>query len=125
MTRTRPSSPFDTSDARCKFPVFGATCDAALTKSGRTASDIARECKISPEMMRAYRRGFAYPMDSTLAKLEAALGVTLSDKPRTGIMVRDVDLATLDAIAALATGAAQVSRDGDQYVFTVRVPAAA
>lgn len=76
----RQFEPFDPNHPRVATPehaAFGKHFDSVFATSGMTATALARRVKVSPEMIRGYRRGFNIPAPSTLQKLETALGVNL------------------------------------------------
>lgn len=62
-------------DLRCIYPNEGRRFETLM--AGRDAPTIARAVGISPEIVRAYRRGHAKPSPVTKAKLEQFFGATL------------------------------------------------
>ena len=70
----RDEIPFDPGHPRCKFPEFGALFSSVLEETGQRCNDVAASIKVSTEIVRGYRRGFARPSPFTMTKLEKHFG---------------------------------------------------
>jgi ribosome-binding protein aMBF1 (putative translation factor) len=95
----RPLEPFDPLHHRCVWPTFGRECAEAFDASPLTISDIAREMKVSHEVVRGYRRGFARPTTTNAIALERLLKVQFTlDEPKND---KEVSAAAREHVAAL------------------------
>lgn len=128
----RQFEPFDPNHPRVASPehaAFGKIFDAAFAASGMTATALARKVKVSPEMIRGYRRGFNIPAPSTREKLETALGVDLSPAAY-GVTPSPVQTQAKPTVGgslnslrdALANGNYFLADEDNEIVITIRVP---
>jgi transcriptional regulator with XRE-family HTH domain len=103
----RSHLPFDPQHPRCINPGFGQKMDRLMTDRNVDAVTVAKAIGVSPEIVRGYRRGFSYPSPPTMNKLETYF---------------DTDLHPEVVSIASFKSNVLVTQDGDDMVFSFRVP---
>jgi ribosome-binding protein aMBF1 (putative translation factor) len=97
--------PFDSTDRRCIFPVFGKQTDTAMKAKAFTNTALAAKLGIDHTAVAGYRRGFSRPTPERAVEMGKLLGVQLDmsearpSKRNSAPVPNDPRLAHLAALA--------------------------